>query len=247
MQRESIGNRETNWYTFHKMRTKISKKLFLVLLGIFLLILALGSALLEWGNLDWIKLDWLKGKKTDSSAKVEKEAEPEKIETADWQDPAGFSFSYNKILKIDDHPENEVNYAYLELTAPDKKGTIKIMVNDSEYSDLAEWFQNDKNVKDGNAIDTNIAGLPAKKVSLSGTEPKIVTAFMDADQVIYLIELKSEDEERFWQPNYDLILSSFKLIPLEGEQEGSLRLLEIEVGEEEGGGEVIVEEEEVIE
>ncbi len=230
------------------MQIKIKKKLLLILVAVFFFLLAGASLLLQWGGFDWLKNN-KKVKQPILSDQEDSLALPEeKIETAKWEDPAGFSFSYNKELEFDKHPEDKVNYANLEFSFVGKKGIIKIIVNDSDYQDLDEWYENDKSVRKGSAIDTEVAGLKAKKVVVSQPISRVVTAFIDADQVIYLLQLDPEGEDRFWQRNYDLILSSMELIPLEGESGESLRLLEIEEDWGEGEeGEVIVEPVEVVE
>lgn len=133
----------------------------------------------------------------------------------EWQDPAGFAFEYPEGIKIDDHPEDEVNYAYLELTSDAKLGKIKILCNDSQYSDIETWSQEDSFVRDSSSLDTEVASISAKKVAL-GSDRELV-AFIDWDEVIYTIEIESK--ESYWQEIYNHILSSFKLVPLEGESE----------------------------
>lgn len=133
-----------------------------------------------------------------------------------WEDPAGFSFNYPEILKIDIHEEDEISYAHLELTREGKPGRMLVIVNDSNYSTLDQWLKEDKEVKDASALDTQVAEMKAKKVALK--EGKEITAFIDLDQVIYKI-IKEPKGENFWNQVYKTILDSFKFIPLEGESE----------------------------
>lgn len=137
---------------------------------------------------------------------------PVSLET--WQDPAGFTFSYQKSLKINPHEEDNTNYANLEISQTDKKGKIVILVNDAKYATLEDWLKNDQTVKNGSALDTQIDDKKAKKVALA--EGKEITGFIDADQVLYLLE-KDPDGETSWHQIYKTILDSFKLTPLEGE------------------------------
>ncbi|PIS08748.1 hypothetical protein COT75_04675 [Candidatus Beckwithbacteria bacterium CG10_big_fil_rev_8_21_14_0_10_34_10] len=134
-----------------------------------------------------------------------------------WEDPAGFSFEYPKEVEIDVHSEDETNYAFLELKSKEREGSITIICTDSLYQDINEWFQKDSLVKQGNALETQIASVSAQKVSLG--EGREVTAFIDWDQVLYQVDKQSDKELDYWNQIYDRILNSFKLIPLEGESE----------------------------
>lgn len=137
-----------------------------------------------------------------------------------WEDPAGFSFDYPEILEIDIHEEDEVNYAHLELTREGSEGRILIIANDSDYATLGEWLEEDKEVKGDSSLDTEVAGVKAKRVA-SG-EGKEITALIDLDQVIYQI-IKEPEGEDSWQQIYRIILDSFELIPLEGESEAEFQ------------------------
>lgn len=144
------------------------------------------------------------------------EKEEIKFEWVEWQDPAGFSFEYPKELTINNHPEDEINYAHLELLENDRKGGIVILCNDSEYSDIDDWVENNELVKEGSSLETKVASLGARKVALG--KGREIVGFIDWDEVIYTIDLQSEEED-YWQPIFNHILDSFKLIPLEGESE----------------------------
>jgi len=135
-----------------------------------------------------------------------------------WEDPAGFSFDYPKEITIDNHPEDKQNYAWLELTKEGSKGKIILFCKNSQYSSIDQWAKKDKEVSKGNSLDTTIASASAKKVALG--EESEIAAFIDPDAVIYTIKIIPENES-FWQEIYRRILSSFKLIPLEGESEKS--------------------------
>ena len=203
----------------------MSKKLIIILVSVLLVLVAGGA---------WYKFG-AKKQTTITLLSSQTPKQEEKIETLGWKDPAGFSFSYNKEFKIDNHPEDEINYANLDLASPDHQGLINITVSDS--SDQIET---------GNSLDTQVANLAAKKVLLpEGT----VTVFSDSDKVTYKIKMDPQADKDFWNRNYDLILSSFKLIPIEGESEDSARLQTSQSSDEQTGGEegAIVEDEEVVE
>ncbi len=184
------------------------KKKVLILAVIGLILIIVGSFLFQ-NDL----LDWSSKKMTPSSS--EKQKEEFNFVWEEWQDPAGFAFEYPTQVEINTHPEDETNYAYLELTAKDRDGKITIICNDSKYKDIEEWLEQDELVKEGSGLDTTVASMAAKKVAV---ENKELTAFIDWDQVIYFVE-KDDGGVEFWKPVYNKILSSFRLIPLEGESE----------------------------
>lgn len=191
------------------------KKLIVILLSLFFL----GIIITGFVFRDKIaSLLGLSGKMISplSEEKVEKKIKEIKFEWVEWQDPAGFSFEYPKEVAIDDHPEDKINYAHLELTKKGKKGRIVILCNDSQYVDIDEWLKKDELVKNGNSLATEIASMSAKRVAL-GNEREIA-GFIDWDEVIYTIDLQPEGED-YWRKVYNHLLSSFKLIPLEGESE----------------------------
>lgn len=131
-----------------------------------------------------------------------------------WEDPAGFAFEYPKELKIDTNQEVEEYYAFLELEHQDKNGNLLIAVIDSEYPTIDEWAVKDEKFKDYPSLDTKIAEFDAKKVNKEG---EVINAFIDPDQVIYLIHKKDQQNQDYWNAVYNKILETFELIPLEGE------------------------------
>lgn len=224
---------------------KVKRWMIVVISAVFFLIIGLFLSV-YFGYLD---LAWFGfGGKIRSPAGLEGPEKEETIEAKERFDPAGFTFSYNKLMEMDENPEDEINYANLQLQMADRSGEITIIVNDTDYADIDDWSENDEAVAGGSVLDTNVAGLLAKKISLPGNQ-EVVTGFIDADQVLYLVGLDLGKNTGFWQRNYNLILSSFKLVPLEGEAEDSLRLVETDVGggDDNFSGEVIYEVEEVIE
>jgi len=155
-----------------------------------------------------------------------------------WQDPAGFKFSYPEDIKIDDHPEDEENYAHLELTSVSHPGSILVWMKDTDYKTIEDWAKNQGN--DVQIFDSELGGKPAKKVAYFNPQ-KLTTATIDVD-VLVLVELVSDDE--WWAKTYNQILSSFEFIPLQGEITPSQT--SASSGQENGGG-VIDEGEETVE
>jgi len=131
-----------------------------------------------------------------------------------WEDPAGFGFEYPEGAKIDNHPEDEISYAYLTFSHQDHAGKITIICNDSENEDIDGWLKNNEKVKEASALETEIASVSGRKLALG--QGKEMTAFIDWDKVLYTIEIEAQDQN-YWQPVYKHILDSFELIPLKGE------------------------------
>lgn len=187
----------------------------LIIIGSILLVVVLVLSFL-FGN-DLISIFGFKklfSPKEEKKPVVQKEEF--KFEWQEWKDPAGFSFEYPKEVTINDHPEDKVNYANLELTAANQKGKIIIIAKDSVYSNIDEWLKEDSLVKDGNSLETKVASISAKRVSV-GNGGEIV-GLIDADGVIYTVE-KQDEGGRYWQQVYNQILNTFKFTPLEGESE----------------------------
>jgi hypothetical protein len=148
---------------------------------------------------------------------VKQEKEKFNFEWSLWEDNAGFAFEYPRELEVDTHPEDESNYSFLTLTSKKKEGKIDIICNDTQYKDINEWLAEDSLVKEGNGLETKVASLSAQRVALgNGRE---ITAFIDWDEVIYVIDKSSERDLDYWNAIYSHLLGSFKLIPLEGESE----------------------------
>ncbi|MFC1711417.1 hypothetical protein ACFLZ1_02395 [Patescibacteria group bacterium] len=137
------------------------------------------------------------------------------IKWISWEDPAGFAFEYPFEATVDAHLEDDIYYAFLDIEKPGKEGKITIIVDDSSFVNIDDWLEKDELVKNGSSLDTTIASMSAKKVSLR--QGKEITAFIDWDEVIYIIDFQSEDD--YLNQVYQHILSSFALTPLEGETE----------------------------
>ncbi len=136
-----------------------------------------------------------------------------------WNDPAGFTFQYDSELKIDNHPQDKVNYANLEITEAGKEGKILIMASDAKYKDVNEWVTKDAKLKGSNAIDTTMGGKPAKKIKIADSV-KVVVGVID-DKILFTIEmdptsmtLEIKDKEYFstWQKRFDQIISSYEFV-----------------------------------
>ena len=134
-----------------------------------------------------------------------------------WEDPAGFKFNYPEEIEIDNHQEDEENYAHLELTEKNHPGKILIWMKDKVEKNLEAWVANQEG--DPQVLDSELAGQPAKKLAFASPQ-KMVTAAFD-QEVIIIIEVFPEDE--WWNETYEQILDSFELIPLAGEDKSTVK------------------------
>ena len=168
-------------------------------------------------------------------------SQSEEVKLKTWEDPAGFKFSYPEGIEIDNHEEDEENYAYLELTDKNHPGKILVWMKDKVEKNLDDWIES--NLPTGGQIfDSELAGQPAKKVTFASPK-KMVTAAFD-EEVIILVEVFPENE--WWLEVYQQVLSSFELIPLAGEDKSVLNAPGAWQGS--GGGSGIIDEgEEIIE
>jgi hypothetical protein len=142
--------------------------------------------------------------------------EEEQVNLKVWEDPAGFSFKYPEQITIDNHPEDEENYAHLELAQNDHQGKILIWMKDKVEDSLDEWVE----AQEGNpqVFDSELAGQPAKKMAFLSPQKMATVAF--DQEVVILVEVFPQDE--WWNQTYEQILESFELIPLAGEDKAKI-------------------------
>ncbi|MFA6519006.1 MAG: hypothetical protein WCV93_05170 [Candidatus Shapirobacteria bacterium] len=74
-----------------------------------------------------------------------------------WEDGAGFKFEYPDGIKINNHPEDDKNYANLTLTTADGEGKIEILMADNSYKSIDSWAGKE-------AIETTLGDKQGKKI-----------------------------------------------------------------------------------
>jgi len=116
-----------------------------------------------------------------------------KVTMTDYKDPLGFSLSYPSNFSVNTHPEDQENYADVELSAVDKTQNIKLLVSDTKYSDISTWALNDSTVKEGTNIDSKLGNLDAKKVYLAKSNKIIMGAIWDG--MLFTTEITPADNE----------------------------------------------------
>lgn len=136
------------------------------------------------------------------------EEKPQKV----WKDPMGFSFSYFADSTINDHQNDNENYAHVELVNPAHDGYLIVWVKDLPLNEkgksvktLDEWLQSDAEYKDINKLDTQLGGQPAVKLTMKDKK-RYFSAVM-YDDLLYLIEVNIASD--YWKDQYDLSEKSF--------------------------------------
>lgn len=130
---------------------------------------------------------------------------PTPFDLATYEDQSLFSFQYPKNLELNPHPEDQENYAHVELTSIEHPGNLIAWTKDTASKDLEALK---KSEKIENAIDTTLGENPAIKV-LQGTDSKKITISTIKEGFLYQLETDLTDEE-YWLKVFDQVLSSYK-------------------------------------
>lgn len=127
-----------------------------------------------------------------------------------WDDPAGFSFQYPKDLSVNNHEEDNDNYAHVELTSKEHPGNIIVWVSDlpKGVTTVDSWVK--KLYSTATAIDTTLGGEPAKKILIASPSAKLIVGTI-SDGLLFKVEGIYTDKQ-FWQPIEDTIVKSFTFI-----------------------------------
>lgn len=160
-----------------------------------------------------------------------------------YEDEAGFSFEYPEGLTVRDiTPEDDISYSELEISSSQHPGIAKIRVADTQCLTIENWLRKCNSRKEfGDSRDVTLAEMEGKQVRLS--QPETLQTVVIEDGVEYLVESPlTEPDGAFWNKVHNDIIFSFALNEVTpvansfNEQAGAA-----------GGGEAIIEEEEVIE
>jgi hypothetical protein len=119
-----------------------------------------------------------------------------------WNDPAGFSFQYPKDLSVNNHEDDNDNYAHVELTNKDHPGNIIVWVSDPPKI----WPP-----KEGTSIDTTLGGIPAKKILISTPSAKLIVGAV-SEGLLFKIDGTLTDKP-YWQSVEDGIVKTFSFTP----------------------------------
>lgn len=135
-------------------------------------------------------------------------------ETALWEDQAGFSFQYPKVLSFDKHDEDMENYAHIEFKSATHSGRLIVWAKDTTYPDVSSWVAKDKSLVDAVSVDTTLGGEPAKKIVISTPSKKIIIGAI-SDQILFTIEAEPGEGDNYWITVSDTIASSFVFVSLD--------------------------------
>jgi len=126
------------------------------------------------------------------------------INNKEYLDPSGFKFSYPENLKLEvkDITSSKTLYADIEITSDDKKGKIRIKVEDTTKTFFDEF------VKDKTTIETKVDDIEAYQFQ---EKKQLVTAAYDQG-VQFTITADQSQEKSYWFGLNKQILNSFKFV-----------------------------------
>ena len=178
----------------------MNKKILFITAGVIITVGGLiGGGLYFFGSNSW--------KEQPQTVILPTSPPQEKEETAQWIDQSEFRFDYPKSLSLNPHPEDKVNYAYVELTSSVHPGNLIVWTKDTSADTIDVWA---KNEKIQGAIDSTLDGYPAIKVLRTGEADTILTSTI-RNGYLYQIETRLVDKD-YWSKIYDGVISSFAFI-----------------------------------
>ncbi len=129
----------------------------------------------------------------------------------DYQDPAGFSFSYPDNISITNHLTEENAdpnaYADLQLYSKEKSGSLSLRITDTNHATLSAWLKDNNIAENNQPQSTTLGSLPAWQVK---TSDHILLGAIDHG-VLFTVEMPLI-EQTFWQPVYEKVVSNFSFI-----------------------------------
>ena len=171
-----------------------------------------------------------------------KEESP-KLKLLTWDDPAGFTFSYPDGVVVNKHDEDKENYAHVEMTHPDHKGSLIVWAKDLPVgvTDVVSWVKKDTQLAKGVSLDTSLGGSVAEKILVTTPERRMVIGTV-YDGLLFYIESTLSDEA-YWEAAINTVSGSFVFKPSETSVQSAPAASPDSGGSEDGG----VDEEEVLE
>lgn len=133
------------------------------------------------------------------------------FKTKEYIDPSGFKFNYPETLTVS--PKNindDITYSDLKITSNKLSGEISIKATASKLQSISDWLKENK-FHANNAIikDIKLADLQAKAVK---KDNKIFIVALDQYQTLFIIEVNSKGDEKFWSDANDAIVSTFAFV-----------------------------------
>lgn len=142
---------------------------------------------------------------------------PTPVSLLTWNDQNGFSFQYPEGLTVNKHDEDKENYAHIEFTHPNHPGKLIVWGKDpvNGVADTGSWVKRDTRFVGANILDTEMGGLPAKKVMVTGN-PQILVVGAVYDNIVWSVEATLEEPE-YWTTIFTSITNSFTFVTVKSD------------------------------
>jgi hypothetical protein len=135
-----------------------------------------------------------------------------------WDDPAGFTFTYDASLVVNSHPEDQENYAHVELSKLGQSGKIIVWASDTAAQTTVGWVSGQKRFSKTSTMDTTLGGQPAIKINGMQTTG-VMTIGAVYDGLIFSIDAYASESASL-ASEFEKISDSFVFKPLETDQTG---------------------------
>ncbi|MBI2007345.1 MAG: hypothetical protein HYS83_01420 [Candidatus Blackburnbacteria bacterium] len=169
---------------------------------------------------------------TTGKTSQDKGGDPEAVQADQtYKDEAGFSFSYPKGIIVADTTPDDISY-YSMVSLKKDGEELTVSMKDTAYKDIADWLNRDKGAPQGAGLAgaVSLGGIPAKQYS---ADEKLFTVAIDQG-ILYLIQGPKDGE--YWDSVHDAVVSTLAFSK-PGQAAGGTG----------SGGDVVYEEEEVVE
>lgn len=181
--------------------------------------------------------------KTQTPSEVLVKEDAPKLKLLTWDDPAGFTFSYPEGVVVNKHEEDQENYAHVEMTHPDHKGSLIVWAKDlpAGVTDVATWVKKDPQLSKGVSLDTSLGDSVAEKTLVTNPEKRMVIGTI-YDGLLFYVESTLTDEA-YWEAAINTVTGSFVFKPTETSGQSAPPASPNSAGQDAGS----VDEEEVLE
>lgn len=181
--------------------------------------------------------------KTQTPSEVLVKEDAPKLKLLTWDDPAGFTFSYPEGVVVNKHEEDQENYAHVEMTHPDHKGSLIVWAKDlpAGVTDVSTWVKKDPQLSKGVSLDTSLGDSVAEKTMVTNPEKRMVIGTI-YDGLLFYVESTLTDEE-YWEAAINTVTGSFVFKPTETSGQSAPPASPNSAGQDAGS----VDEEEVLE
>ena len=132
-------------------------------------------------------------------------ATPTPVEMNSWKDQSEFEFKYPKNLSLNSHPEDNENYAHLELTQSSVPGSVMLWAKDTKFTTIDDYIKGNKIT---NSIQSTLGGLPAVKL-IDPTDNNKFSLITIRNGYLYQIDINSAGIKS-WNEAFNLIADSYQ-------------------------------------